>query len=121
MPLKESKEFTSVAEGLEALADGIKIHSGETDFPATLKEMVIRNQKQSLEDIRGTYEKAQSLANQKHKDYDAQLKNAVTKLAAAQRLMQGFYGLRSQVLKDFGLQPPKPSGKKGKRTPKNWE
>jgi hypothetical protein len=115
MPLKESKEFAKTAEGLETLADGIGIHTTEVDFPVTLKEQDIRTQRLSLEKIRGEYEKAQSLADQKSKDYETQLKTASTKIAAAQRILQGYHGLRSQLLKDYGFQPPKPSGRKGKR------
>jgi hypothetical protein len=118
MPIKESKEFAKIAEGLETLADGIGIHSTEVDFPTTLKELDVRDQRQGLEKIRGDYEKAQSLADQKHQDYDVLFKNATSKLASAQRMLQGFHGLRSQTLKDYGFQPPKPGGKTGPRTPK---
>jgi uncharacterized protein with von Willebrand factor type A (vWA) domain len=118
MPLKESKEYAKVAEELENLADGIEIHYAETDFPTALKEQDVRNEKKSLEDDRAAYEKAQALADKKYEVYEAQLKEAKAKLASAQRTLQGFHGLRSQTLKDYGFQPPKPSGKKGKRVPK---
>ncbi|MFH0867495.1 MAG: hypothetical protein V1904_14985 [Bacteroidota bacterium] len=118
MPTNESKEYAKTAEGLEALADGVHIHNAEPNFPLTLNEQDIRTQKQNLENIREAYEKAQSKADQLHKDYEAQLKKGEEKIAAAQRTLQGFHGLRSQVLKDYGFQPPKPGGRKGKRPPK---
>lgn len=119
MPTNESKEYAKAAEGLETLADGVHIHYTETDFPLTLNEQDIRLQKNELENIREAYEKAQALADQKHKEYEAQLKAAKEKIAASQRILQGHYGLRSQKLKDFGFQPPKPGGRKGPRPKKN--
>ena len=118
MPIKESKIFTSVAEGLNTLADGVKIHSSESGFPSTLKEVELRKQQQYLEDLRNGYEKAQALADKKSAEYNALLKTAETTLASAQRSLQGYYGLKSITLKDFGFQPPKTGGKKGHREPK---
>jgi len=118
MPLKDSKEFAENAEALETLADGVKIHSGETDFPAKVKETVIRDQKTKLENDRETFEKSQAKADQDGEVYKATLKASKTMIADDQRALQSFYGLRSQTLKDFGFQPPKPGGKRGPRTPK---
>jgi len=118
MPLKESKEFTKIAEALNTLADGVKAHCKETDFPSVLKETEIRKEQTVLEDSREAYEKAQIIADKKSAEYNALLKAGETKLATAQRLLQGFYGLRSITLKDFGFQPPKPGGRKGKHEPK---
>jgi chaperonin cofactor prefoldin len=118
MPIKECKEYAKTAEELETLADGIGIHYTETDFPAALKEQDVRSLKKSLEDDREVYEKAQAHADKKHEVYEARLKVCKVKIADAQRTLQGFHGLRSQILKDYGFQPPKMSGKKGKRTPK---
>ena len=118
MPLKDSKEFAKTAEALETLADGVKIHSGETDFPAKVKESVIRDQKELLEKDRETYEKSQAKADQDGEVYKATLKASKTMIADDQRAMQAFYGLRDQKLKDFGFRPPKPGGKRGPRTPK---
>jgi len=118
MPLKDNKEFSETAEGLESLADGIKKHSGEPNFPPTLVEAATREKKVALEDKRETFEKSDAKANQDHVVYKDELTGAKEYRASAQRALQAFYGLRSQTLKDFGFQPPKPGGKKGPRTPK---
>jgi hypothetical protein len=117
MPLKASKQFSETAEALETLADGVKIHSGETNFPATLVEADIREEKGDLETLREDYEKAQAAADKKYGVYKKKFDSCNTNISSAQRTLQGFYGLRSQTLKDFGFQPPKPGGKKGPHTP----
>jgi hypothetical protein len=63
------------------------------------------------------YEKAQSQADQAYAAYATQVKAVKDKLASAQRLLQGTYGLRSEVLKDFGFRPPKPSRQKPAKGP----
>jgi uncharacterized phage infection (PIP) family protein YhgE len=116
MPVKESKEFSVLSQQLEAVADGIKLHSKEQNFPDVLKEQEIRDLKKKLEDSREAYEKTQAEADQKHNTYEGILKQAQNKVSGAQRILQGFHGLRSELLKDYGFTPPKPGGKKGKRT-----
>jgi len=118
MPKKDSKEFDSAAEELESMADGTHTHSGETDFPSKVKEQEMRDMKEKLENDRQDYDKTQALADQKSETFKATLKKAKTMLADNERALQSFYGLRSLTLKDFGLVPPKPGGRKGPRTPK---
>jgi hypothetical protein len=118
MPIKESKEYEKTAEELGTIGDGIHIHAGEDKFPPSLDETDVRNRKSMLETARKNYEKAQADADQKHKDFEAVLKTEKAFVSGAQRILQGYYALRSQYLKDFGFQPPKISGKKGPRLPK---
>jgi hypothetical protein len=118
MPIKESKEFEKTAEELGTLSDGIHIHAGEAKFPASLDETDVKNRKSMLETARKDYEKAQTVADEKHKEFETLLKTEKAFVAGAQRILQGYYELRSQYLKDFGFQPPKPGGKKGPRLPK---
>jgi ABC-type Fe3+-citrate transport system substrate-binding protein len=117
MPIKESKLYAKTAEELDNVASGIVLHSSEPNFPTILNEQQIRADKKNLEDSRQDYEKTQAPADAKHKIYEDALKNATTKLANAQRFLIAYYGIHSQVLKDFGFQPSKTGGKKGKRTP----
>lgn len=118
MPIKESKIYEKVAGELGTLADGIHIHAAEPKFPPSLEEQDVRDQKKELEDARKAFEKAQSTADQRHKEFEDVLKAKKEFIASAQRTIQGHYSLHSQLQKDFGFTPPKPSGKKGKRTPK---
>jgi hypothetical protein len=118
MPLKDSKEFAGTAEALETLADGVQIHNGETDFPSKVKESEIRDQKLLLEKDREAFEKAQAKADQFGEVYKATLKASKTMIADDQRALQSFHGLRSEKLKDYGFQPPKPGGRRGPRPPK---
>ncbi len=97
------------------MADGIKKHAAEEKFPASLVEKEVRDARTDLEETRGVYEKLQAEADQAYKTYIKLLAKDDALVAAAQRMLQGFYGLRSVLLKDFGFTPPKPGGRKGTR------
>ncbi len=118
MPIIGSAEYNATSGALEKLADGIKKHAAEAKFPASLVEEEVRDVRTDLEDTRETYEKAQAEADQAYKTYSKLLTKDNALVAAAQRMLQGFYGLRSELLKDFGFTPPKPGGRKGPRGPR---
>ena len=50
--------------------------------------------------------------------YDELAKGLKKDYAGYKGVLEGFYGKRSEVLKDFGLTPWKPGGKKGPRAKK---
>ena len=118
MPVEGSKEYALSSSALENLADGIKKHAKDTDFPPHLSEKTIRDQRSELEGVRETYETAQAEADQAYKAYAKFLKKSDDAVSAAQRTLQGYHGLRSELLKDYGFSPPKPGGRKGPRKPK---
>lgn len=118
MPVEGSKEYALSSSALENLADGIKKHAKDDKFPAFLSEKGIREQRTSLEDVRETYEKSQAEADQAYDVYSKFRKKCDGTVASAQRTLQGYHGLRSELLKDYGYSPPKPGGRKGPRKPK---
>lgn len=118
MPIEGSAQYNATSGALEKLADGIKKHAAEDKFPASLNEKATRDQRTHLEDVRGVYEKLQAEADQGYKEYLKFLKKSNETVSAAQRMLQGFHGLRSELLKDYGFTPPKPGGRKGPRKPK---
>ncbi len=115
MPEKNVKSYNNLVVKLDKLAEGVKTHSAETNFPATLNEEVLRNMRADLEGKRETYESAENMARIKYDEYDAKIKELDAQCSKHASTLYGFYGKQSLMLNDFGLKPFKPSGKKGPR------
>jgi len=111
-----NKEFNSTVEKLEKMADGTKLHSAETSFPATITEAGLREDKTALENAREEYEQAENAARVKFDAYEAVLKSISSSYSNYATQLYGFYGKKNQVIADFGLEPYKTGGKKGPRT-----
>lgn len=114
---KNVKQFNTQIERLGNMADGVKTHAAEPNFPPALNEANIRKDRTDLEESREVYEKAENEARLKYDAYEAKLKEIQNKHANYSSQLYGFYGKKNQILADFGLAPYKQGGKKGPRMP----
>lgn len=118
MPDINVKQYNELVVRLEKLADGLKLHGAEGNFPAVLKEEEFRHGKQELEDKRQAYDHAISQARQAYDAYNDAYKAWKAKTANSSTMLYGFYGKKNQLLADFGLIPYKSTGTRGPRTQK---
>lgn len=105
MPDINIKSFNQLVEILEKMADGVKRHQQEADFPAAIKEDYLRTSKNQLEDLRGAYEEAVGRAKRLQNEYretEAQLRE---ELARYKSMIYGFYGKKNSIVTDFGIRP----------------
>jgi hypothetical protein len=119
MASRNIKAYNTLAEKLEKLADGVLQHSGEENFPATLKDQAIRELRSSLEVSRQAYDTAMNSARIKHDEYSNKQNEITDTYTRFTTMLYGFYGKKNQVLGDFGLAPYKATGKKGPRNKNN--
>jgi len=106
------KQYAATSEKLERLADGVKQHAGDANFPVNLKEADVRTHRQTLEDLRETYEKLDKQAQKAYEDYASYFKEANAELSKWASLLYGSYGKKDKTLGDFGLIPWKSGGKR---------
>ena len=113
MPEINVKRFNELVSKLEKLADGVKLHSAETNFPANLQEGDFRSGKSELEDKRQAYDEAMNRARQIYDAYEVVYNSWKDKVANSNTMLYGFYGKKNQMLADFGLTPFKTHSAKG--------
>jgi len=101
------RSYSDFIVALKNLAEGIKIHSVDTEFPAAIKEDEIRLFGTQLEASRLVYETSLTAARIKHDEYESIFTEAINKAANSATMIYGFYGKRNQILADFGLTPHK--------------
>ena len=118
MPVKEGKIYSELSESLERMADGIEKHSQEQDFPPSLKRVNLKNERKKLEDFAQKYEELLTEARIAYDSYSEVATGLKKVYSSYKAILEGFYGKRSEVLKDFGLTPWKQGGKKGPRAKK---
>ncbi|MBL8150325.1 MAG: hypothetical protein JNN15_10415 [Blastocatellia bacterium] len=103
--LLTSREYDTLTQRLERMADGISKHKTEKNFPSHIKEEDIRGKRKELEDSRSKYE---ALAQQASKAYDEYKKHfdiCNRELAKYDDTIRGFYGKSSPMVNDFGTKP----------------
>jgi hypothetical protein len=103
---------------LDKLADGVKLHLADPNFPGSLTEDDFRKARQELEDRRQAYEEATNKAHQAYVLYKETLKNMKSKVANSNTMLYGFFGKKSPLLADFGLATYKNTGVRGPRQTK---
>lgn len=118
MPEINVKNFNDLVARLEKMADGVKLHAAEPNFPASLTEEEFRNAKTELENKRQEYDEALNQARQIYDAYQDVFKGYKEKIANSSTMLYGFYGKKSQLLADFGLAPYKSTASKGLRNKK---
>lgn len=106
------RSYSDFIVALENLADGIKTHFADTEFPVTLKEDQIRQLRTQLEDSRAIYEASINAARIKHDEYESIFSEAINIAAKSASMLYGFYGKKNQILADFGLLPHKTRSRK---------
>lgn len=105
MPDKNLKSFMVLADNLESLADGAKIHSSEEGYPPEVTEEKIRLAKQELEDAREKYVLTSSEASQLKETYEKIEQETAKKVSRFKTMIYGYYGKKSKDVQDFGLKP----------------
>ncbi len=115
MATLNNKEFNTTVEKFEKMADGAKLHSADADFPGTITEAGLRDNKTAVENAREAYEQAENAARIKFDEYQSVIKDANSKYSNFATQLYGFYGKKNQVVADFGLEPYKTGGRKGPR------
>ncbi|NMB99421.1 MAG: hypothetical protein GYA35_03975 [Thermoanaerobaculaceae bacterium] len=118
MPVKGGKIYAELSESLERMADGIEKHSSEEDFPPSLTKVKLREERKKLEDFAQKYEEVLTEARIAYDRYSELAMRLKKCHSDYKTILEGFYGKRSEILKDFGLTPWKPGGRKGAREKK---
>ncbi len=106
------RSYSGFIVALKNLAEGIKTHSADTEFPAAIKEDDIRLLCTQLEASRLVYETSITAARIKHDEYESIFTEAINKTAKTATMIYGFYGKKNQILADFGLTPHKTRSRK---------
>ncbi|MBM4386516.1 MAG: hypothetical protein FJ088_02185 [Deltaproteobacteria bacterium] len=105
-----TKTFGNLSVSLETLADGIKSHASDEEFPkGLLSEDVIRGHRNELEDLRETFEKLSTQARQAFEKYESKARKVKGVISSARSALHASYGKRNSVLPDFGFKPLKNS------------
>lgn len=110
-----SKEYDAMAQRLERMADGIGRHKTEEGFPARLDQKKRIAMRQTLEDLRETWETLITQAGKAYEAYLAHYKSCGAELAQDDDIVKGFYGKKNPTVRDFGtkaLSTPKGRTKK---------
>ena len=111
-----NKKYSDSVVGLERLADGIQLHSGEEGFPLALKEETVRTCCTTMGDKRQNYEQKNNEALRAYDEFEAFVKECDAEMAKWRSALYSFYGKKDPRLMDFGINPWK-TKKKGAPEP----
>ena len=120
MPAINVKSFNELVESLEKMADGVKKHGAQQEFPAVVKEENLRSVRKELEDLRSEYEQTLTSARILFDKYKALEKTTKQNVSRNKTTLYGFYGKKNQIVSDFGMKPFKDNTRTKKKdtTPK---
>lgn len=105
MPDINIKSFNQLVEMLEKMAEGVKRHQQEVDFPSVIKEDYLRTSKNQLENLRGSYEEASGRAKRLQDEYREAEAKIRGELSRFKSMVYGFYGKKNPIVTDFGIRP----------------
>jgi hypothetical protein len=115
MPGKGRKTFEETTGKLERIADGVKQHKSDSQFPTKhVNESELRKNCKDLEALRENYDRLENEARIAYDKYFEKLQETKEVISSSQLSLQGAYGKKNQVLADFGINPVKKKKKKKK-------
>ena len=114
MPDSNVKSFMLLNDTLEKMAEGVKMHSGEPNFPNEITEEKLRTMKKELEESRENYEKALAKTRQLQEEYTKIQEKISEDGGRFKTMLYGFYGKKSRLILDFGMKPFKDRATKSK-------
>jgi hypothetical protein len=115
MAINRRKKFADYSAQLEAMADGIKKHKADVNFPSQmLNESEVRTLRKALEALREDYEKKETEARISHEKYIEKLEEAKGSMNSLKMVVKANYGKKNPVLSDYGIAPEKPKKRKKK-------
>ncbi len=115
---KSNKQFLELSDSLGNIAEGAEKHSAEDKYPPSAAHDVVLALKTELDASRKAYDDAENFARTKFDEYNAVEKRILAEYSKICTTIYGFFGKSNQLVGDFGLQPYKPTGKKGPRVKK---
>lgn len=107
MATELNRMHSDLTSKLENLAEGVRKHSAEPDFPSSVKEEDIRAMRAELEALRTSYKETRTLVRIKHDEYKTRFEVSDKEHAKLASLLYASFGKKNQVLADFGLTPHK--------------
>ncbi len=115
---KSNKQYVELSESLGSLCKGAQKHAADDKYPPSAGQELIISLKTELDDSRKIYDDAENFARTKFDEYSDVEKRVLSEYSKLCTSIYGFFGKNNQVVGDFGLQPYKPTGKKGPRLKK---
>ncbi len=117
MPAEDSKLHNELKGKLTNLSNGVKKHSGDSDFPNNITSQLIDTQLTKLVDARTSMDDAYSKAHQLGDVYEKVFEETETFFSQVSNQLYGVYGKQNLIVEDFGLRThQKPTGRKPKAT-----
>ncbi|MBI4930267.1 MAG: hypothetical protein HY841_05860 [Bacteroidetes bacterium] len=106
----KDKEYSALKENLENMGNGIEKHKDDTKkrLPPDMIQKTYQESEAALTKSWNTAKDAQTKANEAFDVYQSDVKKSEGLYNGDVHIIKGLYGIHSETLRDYGVQPEKP-------------